>query len=73
MTSAVLESPPGLVPFPSKTASANGGVVSPFLPAPPCLGVTIAMIFAFNFEEFVFESSIHDCCVPGAGQKKSWR
>lgn len=35
MTSAVLESPPGLVPFPSKAAAANGGVVSPFLPAPP--------------------------------------
>eukprot|EP00435_Cladocopium_sp_Y103_P028344 s1355_g7.t1 len=38
MTSAVLESPPGLVPFPSKTSptsSGNGGVVSPFLPAPP--------------------------------------
>ena len=75
MTSAVLESPPGLVPFPSKAAAANGGVVSPFLPAPPCLGVTlaIAIIFAFDLEEFVFESSIHDCYVPGVGQKKSWR
>jgi len=34
MTSALLESPPGLVPFPSKTPAADG-VVSPFLPPPP--------------------------------------
>ncbi|CAK9083711.1 unnamed protein product [Durusdinium trenchii] len=34
-STCLLESPPGLVPFPSKTGSGRTGVVSSFLPAPP--------------------------------------